>query len=280
MASITFVGGTQVPSTWLNEVNQFIYAGINPTGAWSSSNVSFTNVTVSGTYSIGSTVVTWSGNPTHSGNHTWDGIHTFNAAVVFNWTLTCTAAVTTTNTFTANGVNTFGGAATFNAAATFNVLPLGMSKTARKTVTTARTLNTTATVDPELSIVLPIGTYSIECWVTLWTLNTTTQGLLMGFGSSGGTCTWSNSYHGVINSVGATGFLAEGSEAGNPALTSYGNIRLNTFDTPNGADWLVFHGYVSVTAQTTFGVYWAQNTSSANPTKVGRDSYMVCVRLS
>lgn len=39
------------------------------------------NVNLSGTMTVTSTAVTWSGNPTHSGNHTWTGNHLFNGNV-------------------------------------------------------------------------------------------------------------------------------------------------------------------------------------------------------
>lgn len=75
-------------------------------------NGSFTNATFTGTLTISSTSVTWSGNPTHSGNHTFTG----NVSVNGNTTLgnasgdTLTVnpnAVTWANNPTHSGTNTF-----------------------------------------------------------------------------------------------------------------------------------------------------------------------------
>lgn len=96
-------------NVWLSGGYKFVLKDSADATIYTVDNISdaFTNSTFSGTLTVTSTAVTWSGNPTHSGNHTFSGNTTFSGTVAMNGNNTIGNAAGDSHTI--NGTVAFNG---------------------------------------------------------------------------------------------------------------------------------------------------------------------------
>jgi hypothetical protein len=238
----------------------------------------FTNATFSGTLTISSTAVTWSGNPTHSGNHTFSG----NVSLNGNTTIgnasgdsltVAPSAVTWSNNPTHSGDHTFSGDLTVGGDFTATTTPIGFTKAAYKTASTARSSATTVSDDPHLSVALTAGTWDLECLLPVWATTGGAGGFKFTFDYSG-----SSSNEFFVSALNVAGVTAEFSSVPFATTVSAGTISVSTGVV--GGDFVRASGSFIVTTSGNLTVQWAQNSSNANAANVGNGAFLKATRLA
>jgi hypothetical protein len=135
-----------------------------------------------------------------------------------------------------------------------------------KAATTSRASTTTVTIDPDLQVSIPAGSYSVEGWLN--DARGTSSGGLKGNISFSGTITtgnWGMTGSGTaVTPVALSLFAATGEMQS--AQSGVGNMLLS--------------GGLQCSTGGTIGFYWAQQSSNATASVVGAGSYLRVTRLS
>ena len=140
---------------------------------------------------------------------------------------------------------------------------------ASKPASTSRTLTTTMADDPDLTVALGVGRYSIQMYLPLFSTGT-------GQGQFKFQFTFSGTQTSIITS-------AHGRIAG--SAVTYATVTAASTSTAVAAsiaatDWLRVDGAITVTVAGSLTLQWAQNTSHADATIVGIGSWLTCLPVS
>lgn len=147
----------------------------------------------------------------------------------------------------------------------------GMPISRSKPATTSRVSTTAFTDDPDLVIPLGVGTYAIDCFMSIW-----------GTASGAGGFKMSPVFTGTptSSSFSASGFIL-GAAIANTTTTQGsggGPYSGNTTTVSAGvspSDWIRFHGTITVSVAGNFKIQWGQVASNANATNVGQGSWLI-----
>ena len=196
-----------------------------------------------------------------------------------NYTLGSTAARWSTVYGVAgnfSGAISVGGGLTVTGGATSltggDVTGLGIAISRSKPATTNRSF-TGATNDPDLVCPLGVGTYAIDCFITLWATGGTSN-MANQFNFSGTQTTLTYSATGQIS-----GSAVTGTTSGSGTGYVFGGITTSTG--PNSADWARFQGTIVVTVAGSLAFAWAKSSSPGAPSvNVGLGSWLSCTKVA
>lgn len=152
----------------------------------------------------------------------------------------------------------------------------GISVVRFKAVTTARSSNTTITIDPDLQLTLSGGSWQFETLLLFNGTTTGTQGIafnLRAGGSGPANVNPNTIVQGNVNGS-ATAISSSGWVVGVAPGWAYATISTS------GNDAVMLSGTLIGATAGTYGIGWCQNTTSVNATNLLAGSWMRMVRMA